>query len=917
MAPGTRPAPAAAEPSRRREIRTSLLLAVACLLIYNANLRLIGAADTYGARYLPFGILRHGSLLFDPILGFAGEGRAAPAWLLTNPAGHAVSMYPVVLPVLATPLYLPAFVYLQTRGWDVPRVQQAARIMEKITASLLAAAAAALMYLLLRRRADRGAALLLTLAFAFGTTTWVISSQALWQHGLAELLMVGALLLLTGPCTAGRALAVGALCTLIAGNRPPDVILAAALGLYALRWAGRRRVLLLAAGGAVPLALLVTYNLALVGNLGGGYLAAAYPSPGGKPAGGAAASLRAFFGHGMAAGIAGMLVSPARGLLVFSPFLLFLPFGFRRTLGPPDRRDRELTLYLAAAMAIQVALYAKGDWRAGASWGPRWLTDMVPLLVWMLGPVVATLRGAGRAAFAVLAAASIAIEAVGAFWYTGASEAAIHAVHPGTGEMSGVWPPANAPFIAELRHARPPADLALEVQGYIDRADSGRPGGAAIVAGKPLRVVGWALAGRTAPFAVMVGMDDRPLAQTTSFADRPDVRLACSATGPAQWRVTLPATAIQPGRHLLQAWARTGAGVLPLPVAQRQILIAAPAPPGVSGVGDAGDAGGGAGAADSLPAAARGAAAALRAHQQPGGYWLTTYTPRPRFAEPRREMNTFLTAMIVDLLDPVAAPAGLGESLLRARRHLTAEIEASGLVRYHGRPDAPEIGALGCAITPDADDTALVWRLAPSGDPALLARVLAVLRRYRTAEGLYRTWLAPREEYRCIDPGRDPNPADVGIQMHVYLFLAGADPPAARALCAVLRNAVADDRIWVYYKATPLVPLLRQADLLQAGCPLRIPAARLADPRGVPGQEAWLAAVRLLVRQRGADGKRPDGAETHALLASLAQDGFAALRRTPPLLYHNDFTGSTPRFYWSEDFGYALWLRLYLATALP
>ena len=38
------------------------------------------------------------------------------------------------------------------------------------------------------------------------------------------------------------------------------------------------------------------------------------------------------------------------------------------------------------------------------------------------------------------------------------------------------------------------------------------------------------------------------------------------------------------------------------------------------------------------------------------------------------------------------------------------------------------------------------------------------------------------------------------------------------------------------------------------------------------------------------------------------------VRRAPPLLYHNDLTASVSRYYWSEDFGYALWLRLYLAT---
>jgi hypothetical protein len=46
----------------------------------------------------------------------------------------------------------------------------------------------------------------------------------------------------------------------------------------------------------------------------------------------------------------------------------------------------------------------------------------------------------------------------------------------------------------------------------------------------------------------------------------------------------------------------------------------------------------------------------------------------------------------------------------------------------------------------------------------------------------------------------------------------------------------------------------------------------------------------------------------------LAKEDFAALRQEPPLLYHNDLSASVPRYYWSEDFGYALWLRLYYET---
>jgi hypothetical protein len=52
------------------------------------------------------------------------------------------------------------------------------------------------------------------------------------------------------------------------------------------------------------------------------------------------------------------------------------------------------------------------------------------------------------------------------------------------------------------------------------------------------------------------------------------------------------------------------------------------------------------------------------------------------------------------------------------------------------------------------------------------------------------------------------------------------------------------------------------------------------------------------------------------LLVRIGSDEFAQLRRSPPLLYHNDLSASVRRYYWSEDFGYALWLRLYKAAGV-
>ncbi len=866
----------------RRELRASLLLGLCCLLVYNANGRAISAGDTYPARYLPFAIWRYHSLLLDPIAPLTAQGRGGTAfWMVPVTGGHVISLYPVVLPVLIAPLYLPAAGYLHLRGWTDGRLDHAARVMEKLSASLLAALSASLLYLLLRRRAAAPIALLLTLAYAFGTTTWVISSQALWQHGMAELLVIGLLLLLTGPCTTPRALAAGLLCGLIAGNRPPDLILAAALGVYGLFWAGGRRAALLAVAAALPMGLVLLYNLGVAGHFAGGY--------------GLMGKAR-FFQHDLLSGLGGLLFSPTRGLFVFSPFLLFLVLAWRRL--PHDRSqrgERGLTVAMSAGVALQLLLYAKADWRAGISWGPRYMTDLLPLLVWMLVPVVAALRGLGRVCFLLAVGAAVAIEAIGAFWYTGATDSAIFAVASGPHQMRAAWDWRNAPFVASLQHGLAPAELTIEMRGNLDALAAGGRATSAVTAGQEVVAAGWALAGHATPWQVAVAIDGRQTIASHTFFDRTDVRGTLHEASPAGWRIPLGTAGLAPGEHKLAAlaWASENGDVYYL--AERKLTVrTAPA---------------------DLDDGFRTAAARLRAHQQGAGYWLTAYTTAAHFQQPRQEMNTFLTAFLIDLLDPLAATGGLGDSLQRARQHLTGQIEAGGLVRYHGRPDAPGIGTLGCAITPDADDTALVWRLAPDDDRhdrRRLPAALATLNRYRTREGLYRTWLAPREAYQCIDPGSDPNPADIGIQMHVLLLLAKVQPPAAgRALCEALRPVVDQDRVWVYYRMVPLVPILRLPDLQRAGCELELPESRLRT--SVPGQEIWVSLVRLLGRELtpgGPPADAADAAKIQAVLRQLAKEDFALLRKNPPLLYHNDLTATTPRYYWSEDVGYALWLRL-------
>lgn len=320
--------------------------------------------------------------------------------------------------------------------------------------------------------------------------------------------------------------------------------------------------------------------------------------------------------------------------------------------------------------------------------------------------------------------------------------------------------------------------------------------------------------------------------------------------------------------------------------------------------------------ADNLHSIATSAVSLIRAHQKPAGYWLTSYTSEPHFEKPTLEMNTFLTSMLVDMISPIAHAQGLDDVWARAREHLRTQIEDNGLVRFHGLPNGPTIGPLGCVITPDADDTALVWRIArralAPNDPRRQT-MLETLGRYRDARGLYRTWLAPRDKYECLDPGHDPDPADATINMHVYMMLREVDPPKASDLCRALESTIADENVWVYYARAPLVPFWRCAELRKLGCALPMPDDRLAHPAA--GQEVWSEMMRRLVATLDSPPRANDRTAILDLLNRTSREDFAEIHRNPPLLYHNDLTATVPRYYWSEDFGYALWLRLYDAAA--
>lgn len=429
-----------------RDRRLALLVLLVSFLVYNANLRLIATGDSYPARFIPFAIWTHGTVYLDPVLDATIQRHPAPYWVQPTVNGHRASLFPIVTPVLVAPLYLPAVLYLKATGWSQADLERVGILMEKLTASLVTSLAVALMYLVLRRRLAVRHALLLTAIFAFGTGSWSTSSQALWLHAVAEFMAVAALWFLTGEPTRMRAVLAGAAVGLLAANRPPDLFIALGFSVYALFWA-RRKTPLFAIGGLVPGLLVLAYNLISFHH----------------PMGSWGTSIgAAFFHNPILQGIAALLVSPGRGLFVFWPFLLFVPWGV--ALGLRDRQSRLLTLCLLGGVLMHLWFYGRTDWRGGGSYGPRYLLDMVPLLIWLLAPVLPAFerikRGEiFRTVFLALALFAAGVEFIGAFLYQGTSNQILF--HKGLFpfEASNFWVWRNTPYLIEARNHRPASNI--------------------------------------------------------------------------------------------------------------------------------------------------------------------------------------------------------------------------------------------------------------------------------------------------------------------------------------------------------------------------------------------------------------------------------------------------------------------------
>jgi hypothetical protein len=373
--------------------------------VYLANGREIGSVDSQPTKYAARELLVRGSLALNHVVGATPELLSRHTIVLAADGRYRSTYSPV--PALAAAVV--SWPLTSTGIVDLDGEHAAGKIA-KFAAALLTALAVVIAFLMVRRTLPIGPALLLAVGLGLGTGLWSTVSQTLWQHETAILGVIVAISALTRP---GAGIAPGLLIGVgvaLACTSRLSVIPAGCVVLLAA-WACRETRTMIAAVSIVAVAgaALVIHNVTAFGHVLG-------PLPYLESLHGQFHATDRSFQFGWE-GYVGLLVSPSRGLLIFSPVLAVAALGFGAAWSEGWRSPQRWCLLAAAA---QFALYgAYSVWWAGHTYGPRYMLDVVPFLVPSAALGIARLRprSVGGACAALALVWSIAVSALGAYVY--------------------------------------------------------------------------------------------------------------------------------------------------------------------------------------------------------------------------------------------------------------------------------------------------------------------------------------------------------------------------------------------------------------------------------------------------------------------------------------------------------------------
>lgn len=395
-----------------RERRRDALVVAFAVFVVAVACPVITSYDSRWVVPTAISIERHGDLNLDE---YGPAIARAHGYAVQRVHGHDYDVFPWGTAVLVTPIVAIAdrgagLVGIDLEGYArdqgaTGREERALRLLEHAIASLIVAVTTGVLFLVVRETERRRVAYVAAGTFALATSALSVVSRALWSHGPAMLMVSWALLVAVRARNrpevlgwTGIPVAAAYVC------RPTMSVAVVAFSVFVFVTA-RRMVLRYLAGAALVGVVFLSVNLATYHTLLPAYF---HPTRIGST-------------HTFWSALAGTLMSPSRGLFVFSPVLIFALVGL--TLRVRGRSATGLDVVAVAGIVgcwLSVASFPV--WWGGDTYGPRLMADTLPFFCLLLAPFIewcsrspgTTLQSRARFVFAGLLFLSVAVHVRGA-----------------------------------------------------------------------------------------------------------------------------------------------------------------------------------------------------------------------------------------------------------------------------------------------------------------------------------------------------------------------------------------------------------------------------------------------------------------------------------------------------------------------
>jgi hypothetical protein len=325
--------------------------------------------DTVPNRYLAYRFLCSLDLTLDELYPiWTKPGKATPDpppyYAVRSQTSHLVSTFGPTVPILASP-----FVWLYDKFFGIETSHDLLKAT-RLLSGILCGFATMFVFASCLLFAGRLPSYLATIGFAFASACMSVASRGLWQHTFALFfLCIGIFACLAHANKEAYAILAGLTLSLAFASRPMCALFLVA-GFLVILLSSRNSAFYFSITAFFPCALLFAYNTWHFGSpFLFGQTIASY-------------DVAVFKTHSYSLinkepwlGLLGLLLSPSRGIFIFSPHFLFIMKGFSGL-----SKEKGLLTFIVASLAYLLVASFWFDWWGGATVSYRQIVEITPIL---------------------------------------------------------------------------------------------------------------------------------------------------------------------------------------------------------------------------------------------------------------------------------------------------------------------------------------------------------------------------------------------------------------------------------------------------------------------------------------------------------------------------------------------------------